>query len=64
VVTAFSLLLGYPLAYKLAALPTRISNLIILVLLPFWTSLLVHTAAWVVLLQREGPSTTPCRRSA
>jgi putative spermidine/putrescine transport system permease protein len=55
-VTLLCLLLGYPLAYKLATLPTRISNLLmILVLLPFWTSLLVRTAAWVVLLQREGP---------
>jgi putative spermidine/putrescine transport system permease protein len=56
VVTALCLLLGYPLAYKLATLPTGISNLLmILVLLPFWTSLLVRTGAWVVLLQREGP---------
>ncbi|HYZ25289.1 MAG TPA: ABC transporter permease, partial [Geminicoccaceae bacterium] len=55
VVTALCLLLGYPLAYKLASLPVRISNLLlILVLLPFWTSLLVRTGAWVVLLQREG----------
>jgi putative spermidine/putrescine transport system permease protein len=55
VVTALCLLLGYPLAYKLATLPARISNLLmILVLLPFWTSLLVRTGAWVVLLQREG----------
>jgi putative spermidine/putrescine transport system permease protein len=56
VVTALCLLLGYPLAYKLASLPIRVSNLLlILVLMPFWTSLLVRTAAWVVLLQREGP---------
>jgi putative spermidine/putrescine transport system permease protein len=56
VVTACCLLLGYPLAYKLAALPVRTANLLlILVLLPFWTSLLVRTGAWVVLLQREGP---------
>jgi putative spermidine/putrescine transport system permease protein len=56
VVTALCLVLGYPLAYKLASLPPRISNLLmILVLMPFWTSLLVRTAAWVVLLQREGP---------
>jgi putative spermidine/putrescine transport system permease protein len=55
VVTALCLVLGYPLAYKLASLPARISNLLlILVLLPFWTSLLVRTGAWVVLLQREG----------
>lgn len=56
VVTLLCLALGFPLAYKLAALPARISNLLmILVLLPFWTSLLVRTMAWVVLLQREGP---------
>jgi putative spermidine/putrescine transport system permease protein len=55
-VTLLCLVLGYPLAYKLASLPARISNLLmILVLLPFWTSLLVRTGAWVVLLQREGP---------
>jgi putative spermidine/putrescine transport system permease protein len=56
VVTCWCLLLGYPLAYKLASLPVRTSNLLLmLVLLPFWTSLLVRTGAWVVLLQREGP---------
>ena len=56
VVTSWCLLLGYPLAYKLASLPIRVANLLlILVLLPFWTSLLVRTGAWVVLLQREGP---------
>jgi putative spermidine/putrescine transport system permease protein len=38
------LLLGYPIAYLLATLPLRTSNLLmILVLLPFWTSLLVRT---------------------
>ncbi len=54
-VTLMTLLLGYPLAYLLAALPTRIANLLmILVLLPFWTSLLVRTTAWFVLLQDNG----------
>ncbi|MDX6749131.1 ABC transporter permease [Geminicoccaceae bacterium 1502E] len=54
-VTLACLLLAYPLAYKLATLPPRTANLLmILVLLPFWTSLLVRTGAWVVLLQREG----------
>ncbi len=49
------LLLGYPIAYLLATLPTRTSNLlIILVLLPFWTSLLVRTTSWIVLLQTQG----------
>jgi putative spermidine/putrescine transport system permease protein len=54
-VTLFCLLLGYPLAFVLANAPTRIANLLLLfVLLPFWTSLLVRTSAWIVLLQREG----------
>jgi len=54
-VTFFCLLLGYPVAYLLANLPMRLSNLMmILVLLPFWTSLLVRTTAWIVVLQSEG----------
>ena len=54
-VTAMTLLLGYPVAYLLASLPLKISNLLmIMVLLPFWTSLLVRTTAWVVLLQQHG----------
>ena len=55
VVTLFCFLLGYPLAYWLVNLPTRKSNLLmIVVLLPFWTSVLVRVAAWIVLLQSEG----------
>jgi len=47
--------LAYPVAYLLATVPARIGNLLmILVLLPFWTSVLVRTTAWMVLLQREG----------
>lgn len=54
-VTACCVLLGYPVAFLLANLPLRLSNLLmILVLLPFWTSLLVRTTAWVVVLQTEG----------
>jgi putative spermidine/putrescine transport system permease protein len=55
VVTVVCLLLGYPVAYVIAAQPPgRASVLLFLVLLPFWTSLLVRTVAWVVLLQKEG----------
>ncbi|THF67003.1 ABC transporter permease [Pseudothauera nasutitermitis] len=55
VVTAVCLLLGFPLAYLMATLPARHANLLmILVLLPFWTSVLVRVAAWIVLLQNEG----------
>lgn len=54
-VTVFCLLLGYPIAYLMATLPARISNLLmIMVLLPFWTSLLVRTTSWIVLLQAHG----------
>ena len=54
-VTLLCVLLGYPVAFLLANLPLRYSNLLmILVLLPFWTSLLVRTTAWVVVLQTEG----------
>ncbi|MBB4287474.1 ABC transporter permease [Roseospira goensis] len=54
-VTGLCLLLGFPVAYLLATLPMRQSNiLMILVLLPFWTSLLVRTTSWIVLLQTEG----------
>lgn len=55
IVTAFCLLLGFPLAYMMATQPARIANvLMIFVLLPFWTSILVRVAAWLVLLQTEG----------
>lgn len=55
VVTLLCLALGYPVAYLLATLPERATNLLmIVILLPFWTSVLVRTTAWVVLLQREG----------
>lgn len=55
VVTLLCLVLGYPVAALLASLkPRHAGVLLVLVLLPFWTSLLVRTAAWVVLLQREG----------
>ncbi|WP_346832938.1 ABC transporter permease [Pseudomonas abietaniphila] len=55
VITVICLFLAYPLAYLLANLPARQSNLLmILVLLPFWTSILVRVAAWIVLLQSSG----------
>jgi putative spermidine/putrescine transport system permease protein len=55
VITVSCVLLGYPIAYLLSNLPMRTSNLLlILVLLPFWTSLLVRTSAWKVLLQQQG----------
>ncbi len=55
VVTLICLAIGYPLAWWLASLPARSANvLMILVLVPFWTSILVRVAAWIVLLQSEG----------
>ncbi len=55
VVTLLCLALGYPLAYWLAKQPAGRANLLmIMVLLPFWTSLIVRTASWIVLLQSGG----------
>jgi putative spermidine/putrescine transport system permease protein len=54
-VTLFCALLGFPIGFLLAHLPARTSNLLmIIVLLPFWTSLLVRTTAWIALLQQNG----------
>ena len=54
-ITLSCILLGYPVAWILANLPARSANLLlILVLLPFWTSLLVRTSAWKVMLQQQG----------
>lgn len=53
--TLICILIGYPLAYFLALLPQRLAGIFMLaVLLPFWTSLLVRTYAWLVLLQKNG----------
>ncbi|MCV9877548.1 ABC transporter permease [Brenneria izbisi] len=55
IVTLLCVGLGYPLAYWLAKQPANRANLLlILVLLPFWTSLIVRTASWIVLLQSGG----------
>ncbi len=54
-VTLFCLLLAYPVAYLLATLPMRTSNLLMIcVLMPFWTSLLVRIVAWMIMLQQNG----------
>lgn len=53
--TLLCILIGYPLSYFMAQLSPRAANLcLITVLVPFWTSLLVRTYAWLVLLQRKG----------
>ena len=55
IITFSCILLGYPVAWLLANLPMRQANLLmLLVLLPFWTSLLVRTSAWKVMLQQQG----------
>ncbi len=54
-VMVFCLMLGYPISYLLSTLPLKYSNLLMIcVLLPFWTSLLVRTVAWMVMLQQKG----------
>ncbi|WP_240702542.1 ABC transporter permease [Trinickia terrae] len=55
IVTGVTLLLGYPVAYFAASCSPRAGSLILgMVVLPFWTSVLVRTYAWLVLLQRTG----------
>jgi putative spermidine/putrescine transport system permease protein len=55
-VTLITLALAYPVAFMLAHAPQRLANiLLIFILVPFWTSLLVRTTAWYVLLQDNGP---------
>lgn len=55
IVTLLCLVLGYPAAYVMAQAGGGLrALLLVLVLLPFWTSIIVRTAAWIVLLQREG----------
>ncbi|MBL8906223.1 MAG: ABC transporter permease [Rhizobiales bacterium] len=55
-VAVICLLIGYPTAYVLTKLPSRPAGLLMIcVLLPFWTSLLVRTTAWIILLQGNGP---------
>ncbi len=54
-ITLLCLLLGYPIAYLIAhSPPPRANLLLLLVLVPFWTSLLVRTTSWIVLLQTQG----------
>ncbi|MFM0264621.1 ABC transporter permease [Paraburkholderia sediminicola] len=55
IVTVITLVLGYPVAYFAASLSPKLSALVLgMVILPFWTSVLVRTYAWLVLLQRTG----------
>lgn len=55
IITFLCLLIAFPVSYLLSILPLRTSNLLmILVLLPFWTSLLVRTTAWIAILQTQG----------
>jgi putative spermidine/putrescine transport system permease protein len=55
-VTVLCVLLGYPVAYTISTLSQRAANIAMaIILVPFWTSILVRTTAWFILLQREGP---------
>ncbi|MDE0811593.1 MAG: ABC transporter permease, partial [Alphaproteobacteria bacterium] len=54
-VTIGTLLISYPFAYVMATVSPKMAKILtFVVLLPFWTSALVRTAAWVILLQRQG----------
>lgn len=58
-VTLICCVVGYPLAWTMVQASPKVRNILLLgVLFPFWTSLLVRTAAWVIVLQKEGPINT------
>jgi spermidine/putrescine transport system permease protein len=53
--TAFTIFLGYPLAYFIARAPARRrSNLLFLILVPFWTNFIIRIYAWIMILRTEG----------
>src|SRR5689334_16822453 len=53
--TAILLLIGYPVAYAMARAPRRVQSvLVMLVILPFWTSFLIRVYAWINILQTDG----------
>ena len=53
--TLIALAIGYPIAYGMARAPRRIRNvLVMLVILPFWTSFLIRVYAWIGILKPEG----------
>lgn len=55
IATVIALLIGYPAAYLIATLPRRWRTpILVLTILPFWTSLLIRTYAWIVLLANNG----------
>ena len=55
IITILTIILGYPLAFFMAHASSGLANfLMVFVLLPFWTSLLVRTTAWIALLQTNG----------
>jgi spermidine/putrescine transport system permease protein len=54
--TVLALLIGYPVAYAIARMPSRWRTIaLVLVVLPFWSNFLIRTYAWIVLLNSEGP---------
>jgi len=56
VVTVLSLMVGYPMAYTISKRSAQVANMLLfLVMVPFWTSLLARTAAWLIVFQKDGP---------
>lgn len=56
IVTIVAFLLGYPYAYLMTRVGPRLRGvMLVIVLIPFWTSVMARNYAWIVLLQRGGP---------
>lgn len=55
-ITMICLLIAYPIAFLVASSPPKTANrLMLFVVLPFWSSLLIRSTAWVIILQEQGP---------
>ena len=53
--TIFTLLIGFPIAYGMAKTPSQWrATLVMLIILPFWTSFLIRVYAWIGILKQEG----------
>jgi spermidine/putrescine transport system permease protein len=56
ITTAICLVIGYPVAYWIGRAPENLRNkLLMLIMIPFWTSFLIRTYAWMTILKSEGP---------
>jgi spermidine/putrescine transport system permease protein len=59
--TLATIIIGFPLAYYLARYAKRKTLLLLLIIVPFWTSILIRTYAWLIILDPQFPLTRALR---